>query len=429
MEQVMQQPLFVPEAPIISGLSLPAAGQPAVGAPGPAFDILLGDTKPTDQYGVLGRFGNKVVALDLNGTNTISIFGVQGGGKSYTVGTVVEMATQFFPGANLLLSPLASVIFHYHASQDYPPEFVSMVAPNSKVEEVRTLQEMYGTTPGRLDDVLILTSADKVADRRTEFPSIHVEPILFSSSEITIKDWQFLMGVFGDQMYMKQVTLIMRRLRRALTLEGLREAVEASDLSDNQKLLVNTRLDFAEPFLNDAHRLADVLRPGRLVIVDLRDELVTKEEALGLFVVMLNIFANAGRELNFNKLIVFDEAHKYMNDDELAGYIVEVVRQMRHQGVSILIASQDPPSLPSAIIELSSLVVLHRFNSPKWLKHVQQAVTALSDLQPGQLANLQPGEAYVWASKATDNSFMRHAVKMRFRPRVTQHGGGTRTAV
>jgi len=427
--QVIQQLLFVPEAPASSASPPPASQQPAAEVAGPAFDILLGDTKPTEQYGVLGRYGSKVVALDLNGANTISIFGVQGGGKSYTVGTVVEMATQSFPGANLLLSPLASVIFHYHASQDYPPEFVSMVAPNSKAEEVRILQEVYGATPGSLEDVLILTSADKVADRRAEFPSIQVEPILFSSSEITIKDWQFLMGVFGDQMYMKQVTLIMRRLRRSLTLEGLREAIEESDLSDNQKLLVNTRLDFAEPFIDDAHRLAGVLRPGRLVIVDLRDELVTKEEALGLFVVMLNIFANAGRDQNFNKLIVFDEAHKYMNDDELAGYIVEVVRQMRHQGITILIASQDPPSLPSAIIELSTLVVLHRFNSPKWLKHVQQAVTALGDLQPGQLANLQPGEAYVWATKATDNNFMRHAVKMRFRPRVTQHGGGTRTAV
>jgi len=428
--QVLQPPLFAPETPTSSTASpLPAPQQSAVAVSVPAFDILLGDTKPTEQYGVLGRYGNKVVALDLNGTNTISIFGVQGGGKSYTVGTVVEMATQSFPGANLLPSPLASVIFHYHASQDYPPEFVSMVAPNSKAEEIRTLQELYGATPGRLADVLILTSADKVADRRAEFPSIQVEPILFSSSEITIKDWQFLMGVFGDQMYMKQVTLIMRRLRAALTLEGLRDAIEASDLSDNQKLLVSTRLDFAEPFINDAHRLAGVLRPGRLVIVDLRDELITKEEALGLFVVMLNIFASAGRDQNFNKLIVFDEAHKYMNDDELAGYIVEVVRQMRHQGVSILIASQDPPSLPTAIIELSTLVVLHRFNSPKWLKHVQQAQTALSDLQPGQLANLQPGEAFVWATKATDNSFMRHAVKMRFRPRVTQHGGGTKTAV
>lgn len=369
------------------------------------------------------------MALDLNGTNTISIFGVQGGGKSYTVGTVVEMATQSFPGANLLPSPLASVIFHYHASQDYPPEFVSMVLPNSKIDEIRTLHELYGVTPGRLEDVLVLTSADKVADRRAEFHSIQVEPILFSSNEITIKDWQFLMGVFGDQMYMKQVTLIMRRLRRQLTLEGLREEIALSDLSDNQKALVSTRLDFAEPFIDNNYRLADVLRPGRLVIVDLRDELVAKEEALGLFVVMLNIFANAGRGRSFNKLIVFDEAHKYMNDDDLAGYIVEAVRQMRHQGVSILIASQDPPSLPSSIIELSSLVILHRFNSPKWLKHVQQAVTALSDLQPEQLANLQPGEAYVWATRATDNNFMRHAVKVRFRPRVTHHGGETKTAV
>ncbi|MFZ2422769.1 MAG: ATP-binding protein, partial [Anaerolineae bacterium] len=86
-------------------------------------------------------------------------------------------------------------------------------------------------------------------------------------------------------------------------------------------------------------------------------------------------------------------------------------------------------SLPNAIIELSTLVILHRFNSPKWLKHVQQSVTALSDLQPEQLANLRPGEAYVWSAKATDNNFMRHAVKLRFRPRVTQHGGETRTAV
>jgi DNA helicase HerA-like ATPase len=277
--------------------------------------------------------------------------------------------------------------------------------------------------------VLILTSADKVPDRKAEFPSIRVEPILFSSSELSLTDWQFLMGVLGNQMYMKQVTLIMRRLRPQLTLAGLREEIEASDLGDNQKALVNTRLDFAEPFIDDKHRLAAVLRPGRLVIVDLRDELITKDEALGLFVVMLNIFANAGRGQNFNKLIVFDEAHKYMNDADLAGYIVDVVRQMRHQGVSILIASQDPPSLPNAIIELSTLVILHRFNSPKWLKHVQMSITALSELQPNQLAGLRPGEAYVWSAKATDISFMRQAVKVRFRPRVTQHGGSTRTAI
>jgi len=97
--------------------------------------------------------------------------------------------------------------------------------------------------------------------------------------------------------------------------------------------------------------------------------------------------------------------------------------------VSVLIASQDPPSLANAIIELSSVVILHRFNSPKWLKHIQQSLAALADLTPAQLAALRPGEAFIWATKATDTTFTQRAVKIRFRPRVTQHGGGTKTAV
>ena len=47
---------------------------------------------------------------------------------------------------------------------------------------------------------------------------------------------------------------------------------------------------------------------------------------------------------------------------------------------------------------------------------------------PSKLASLGPGEAYVWSGKATDDAFIRGAVKVRCRPRVTQHGGGTKTA-
>jgi len=78
-----------------------------------------------------------------------------------------------------------------------------------------------------------------------------------------------------------------------------------------------------------------------LVIVDLRDEFIDKDEALGLFVVLLQILAEAtyqGR--SFNKLVVFDEAHKYMGSPDLVAGLVEVVREMRHKGTSILVASQ-----------------------------------------------------------------------------------------
>lgn len=394
----------------------------------PNYDVLLGDTQLSRQYGIIGRQGNKTVALDLNSTNTISLFGVQGGGKSYTLGSIVEMATRAFRGINHLPSPLASVIFHYHASQDYPPEFVSMVAPNSKKDELRSLMIEYGAQPERLDDVVILTSADHVARRQLEFPSVHVSPILFNSRELSLRDWRFLMGAFGQQMYMKQINLIMRQLRQDITLDALRSGLEASDLSDHQKNIAQTRFQFASQFIDDNYTLSTVLQPGRLVIVDLRDEFIDKDEALGLFVVLLTIFANAGQETKYNKLMVFDEAHKYLNNAELTGHIVDVIRQMRHQGVSLLIASQDPLSLASAIIELSSVVILHRFNAPKWLKHIQQSVAALNDLTPTQLASLRPGEGFIWAARSTDAQWMNRAVKLRFRPRLTQHGGATKTA-
>ena len=124
------------------------------------------------------------------------------------------------------------MIFHYHESQDYPPEFVSMVSPNSNEAEVLALAQDYAAAPAALSDVLVLTSADKLAARRAEFPGVQVQPIAFSSAELHIKDWRFLMGVGGNQMYMKQINMIMRQLRERMTLETLRHEVEASELSD-----------------------------------------------------------------------------------------------------------------------------------------------------------------------------------------------------
>ena len=83
------------------------------------------------------------------------------------------------------------------------------------------------------------------------------------------------------------------------------------------------------------------------MIVDLRDEFIDKDEALGLFVVLLQMFADTTyRGRRFNKLVVFDEAHKYIGSADLVAGLIEVVREMRHKGTSIMVASQDPPSVP-----------------------------------------------------------------------------------
>jgi hypothetical protein len=87
----------------------------------PLHDFVLGVTGASPQFGLLGEASGRKVALDLNQTHTISLFGVQGGGKSYTLGSVVEMACMPIDGVNVLPRPLAGVIFHYSSTLDYKP--------------------------------------------------------------------------------------------------------------------------------------------------------------------------------------------------------------------------------------------------------------------------------------------------------------------
>ena len=77
--------------------------------------------------------------------------------------------------------------------------------------------------------MLILTPAAKVEERRAEYPGIEVMPIAFAAGELNASHWKFLMGAVGSQsMYIRQLTLIMKRLRGDLTLEALRRAVQES---------------------------------------------------------------------------------------------------------------------------------------------------------------------------------------------------------
>lgn len=391
-------------------------------------DILLGARHSVQQFGLLGRKENRTVGLDLNGTNVISLFGVPGSGKSYTLGNILEMAVMPIPGINQLPNPLGAVVFHYD-KESYKPEFVTMTRPNFGAE-ADLLSEIYHARATGLPDVLVLVPEGKLVQRQHEFPDLSVQPIHFDTTELDLDDWKFLMGVVGSEaMYVRKMEQVFRKMRNNLTINGLYQGIAGAGLNSTQTALAKTRIDFAKEFIRDGEFLQKMLHPGRMIIVDLRDELIEKEQALGLFVVMLKILAKAEyQSKRFNKLIVFDEAHKYLGT-HLAKEVEEVVRQMRHLGTTVLIASQDPPSVPVQIISLSSQIILHKFNSPLWLQHLQKSVIALKELGAGRLNMLSKGQAYIWSSEATDPEFTSRAVKVEMRPRVTEHGGGTLTAL
>src|SRR5262249_7204589 len=146
--------------------------------------VLLGATGVSPQYGTLGDVAGRKVAIDLNQTHTISLFGVQGGGKSYTLGTIVEMACMPIPRINRPPSPLAAVIFHYSSTQDYKPEFTSMVEANDAEGQLQSLAFRYGAVPRPLTDVVLLAPRDKVEARRAEYPRLEVQPLVFGTGEL-----------------------------------------------------------------------------------------------------------------------------------------------------------------------------------------------------------------------------------------------------
>ncbi len=401
----------------------------------PQCDVIIGKNEDSPQFGILGKMpsNGRIVGLDLNECNTISLFGVQGAGKSYTIGSVMEMVLKQFSKANLLPAPMAGVIFHYSDSMDYAPEFTSMVFANDDERQLAKLKAEYGIEPNSIKDVVLLAPESQVDTRKAEYPDIDVYPIGFDSGELTVRDWMFLLGATGnDSTYIKELKQIMKQCRNDMSLENIRNGVENdSHFSTSQRSLAMQKLDFAGEYITDGTQLKKHLKPGRLIIVDLRDEFIEKDEALGLFVVMLNIFS-AVTSVNgkaFNKFIVFDEAHKYMNNRELVDSITTAIREMRHKGVSVMMASQDPMSLPTEIIELSSIVIMHRFSSPSWVKHVQKAITPLQTLTATEMSALGSGEAYLWANKSTDKTITQRPVKISIRPRITKHGGDTIKAV
>jgi len=103
---------------------------------------------------------------------------------------------------------------------------------------------------------------------------------------------------------------------------------------------------------------------------------------------------------------------------------------MRHKGMSVLVASQDPPSVPIKLIELSDVVVLHKF---------KLASMAAAHAEGHGLARRpdpsEDGEAWRPArrmsGRASQPRRTSHEVLCGcgYGPRITRHGGGTKTAL
>jgi hypothetical protein len=187
--------------------------------------------------------------------------------------------------------------------------------------------------------------------------------------------------------------------------------------------------------------------------------------ACSLFNICLSLFLE--KKSSIGRFAALDEAHQFMTDSgecrSLTDGLLKAIRLQRHLGARVIISTQEP-TISTALLDLCSITVVHRFTSPAWhqalVKHLAGASMAVDadvsdeeDETEGVLADgVQPiafpsskklfegivslatGEALVFAPNAITGVKkeggrkvpvrLGHGVlKLRVRKRVTQDGG------
>lgn len=135
--------------------------------------------------------------------------------------------------------------------------------------------------------------------------------------------------------------------------------------------------------------------------------------------------------------IVLDEAHKYLTNnpasERLTSSIISLIRQQRHFGIRTIISTQEPTIVPHSILDLASILIIHRFTSPSWATHLARHFNpSNSDDQDwfSKIIRLRLGEALILAPSGLGLSQASNLVPfadgflwVRTRRRLTLDGG------
>jgi hypothetical protein len=184
--------------------------------------------------------------------------------------------------------------------------------------------------------------------------------------------------------------------------------------------------------LIDNNDLISTVKPGTLIVVDLTDPLLSKDEANCIFQVLTEQYRSIPSNVSGGKVLALDEAHKFMNAegmDGLSDAIVNCARTMRHDDMRLIISTQSPLSLAPELLELSSMATLHRFHSKDWFNYLSRKIP-LSPEQVNTIAELDPGNALIFAPRhrlADYNNNNLNFFKVAIRSRLTVDYGASKT--
>ncbi|KAJ4377930.1 hypothetical protein N0V83_000760 [Neocucurbitaria cava] len=413
-------------------------------------DIVTSQSKDlVPQCAFLGTFKEdsdaSVTRIFQNTNEPFSTFicGVQGSGKSHTTAVMLENALVASDHLGRLREPVSALVFSYG---DF-----SIGGLGFNISEAAFLAaEKEGFKDHEVKKLTVLRSASNRAIETyyRRFPKVEIIPFKINAQALDVGTLLTLMAVDDKvevPLYMAKIESILRDIATKsktgiFDYKLFKKKLEAANFDQHQKRMLDQRLSLLESFLDVAGQAPEPqFRQGEITIVDLSDPMVTASTACILFKLCLGRFMQSSAP---GKMVVLDEAHKYMLDNPgslvLTEYLKTLIRLQRHKGARVIVSTQEP-TVSTDLIALCSTTIIHRFTSPAWYAALKKHINAMDDDKAimEQIEGLETGEALIYSPTAVlgknDDGTLEKAtgrlLKLNIRMRVTSDGGESVMAV
>lgn len=399
-----------------------------------APEICIGAENEPLQWGIIGKSDESLVGMDLNEPHIIFVSGKQGSGKGYTIGVLTEMLlTTSIPGISNVKKPATIIVFH-KPREDTRSEFWSIIHQNQNEKEIRSLFEEYNVTQGNVinaSKLRIFVDPFAYVNERNKFEheyETQVYPIGISPQRLTAEDWPYVLsiGKRSGSMYVKKIFQIIKKTQydEDFGLRMIKSHIEASDLNPAQKSFATMRLETLQDYLEAGDFFKDLIIGG-VNIFDLRKIMMEPDDVFSVMILVISAILNNEKTEREQFVFIINEAHDYLRkglSKDFTDYISYLIRKKRHAGTWLMLDTHFPEDVDPKIIKGSDTKIFHKSDiiSSNLLNQVVEG----TPIPPHQL---NTGQAIIRSDKS--NLGPDKLLVVNIRPRITHHGGATKTAI
>ncbi len=400
------------------------------------------------KMGTYTSLSNRIL-MDVARSHVILIAGKRGSGKSYTLGVITEEI------ANLpqeLARNIAPIIF------DTMGIFWTMKFKNEKDKDI--LKEW--NLEAKESPIKVFAPIGKMEEYKEKGIPVD-EAFALKASELDSEDWII---TFNLAMTSQEGVLITNTIAELKEKENnftiqdiIKQINHTHNVSQETKNIASSLFQAAESWgifskNNEGTEITDLVNAGKTTIIDLsvyssigsfnvrglviglvskklfqeRINARKKEEIQSIQHGLDYASYNPTRE---NPLIwlFIDEAHEFLKKNEktpATDSLVQILREGRQPGISLVLATQQPGQIHNDVMTQSDIVISHRVTSKPDIEALNQI------MQSYLLESIKSTMDKLPSSKGSaiildDNS--ERIYPMRMRPRLTWHGGESPSAV